>query len=247
MDNNAEKNIASHLFSKREETFEHASFDRETAFYESICSGNIELVRIYATPLCSEGCGTLSKDPLRNIKYHFVVLAAIIARYCVNSGMTPEEAYSMSDVYIMKADECRTEDEVRAVHREMIESYTNHMRDVKNRGVYSKQIVRAIDYISNNLHSRIRINDAADHLNISPSYLSRLFKLETGMNFSDYVSRSKIEEAAGLLLYSEYTDAEISALLGFSSQSYFIKTFKKYMGVTPKEYKRKYKFPDVSK
>jgi len=247
MSDYTEKYISSHLFLKREEGFEHAPFDREIACYESICSGNIELAKVFATPLCSEGYGILSKDPLRNLKYHFAISAALIARFCINSGMTLEEAYNLSDIYIMKSDECRTEAEVHAVHQEMIEGYTRHMRRVRNSGIYSKQIVRALDYISDHLHGKIMIEDAAAYLKISPAYLSRLFKAETGIAFSNYVSKTKAEEAANLLTFSEYTDSEISNLLGFSSQSYFIKIFKKYLGVTPKEYKKRYKFPDFSK
>ncbi len=234
----SEKYISSHLFMQREENFEHAPIDREIAFYESIGTGNIELVRIFATPLCSEGYGILSKDSLRNLKYHFAVSAALIARYCINRGMTPEEAYNLSDIFIMKADECTTEAQVHSIHSEMIESYTRHMRAVLNSGVYSKQIVRAIDYISDHLHSRIMINETAEFLDISAAYLSRLFKAETGIPFSEYVNKKKAEEAANLMLYSEYTDTEISSLFGFSSQSYFIKVFRKYMGKTPREYKK---------
>lgn len=247
MSDYTEKFISSHLFLKREEGFEHAPFDREIACYESICSGNMELVRVFMTPLCGEGYGILSKDRLRNLKYHFVITAALVARFCINSGMSLEEAYNLSDLYIMKADECRTEEDVHAVHQEMIESYTRHMRRVRNSGIYSKQIVRALDYISDHLHGKIMIEDAAKHLKISPAYLSRLFKAETGIAFSSYVSKTKAEEAANLLTFSEYTDSEISNLLGFSSQSYFIKIFKKYIGVTPKEYKKRYKFLDISK
>ena len=69
MSDYTEKYISSHLFLKREEGFEHAPFDREIACYESICSGNIELVKLFATPLCGEGYGILSKDPLKNLKY----------------------------------------------------------------------------------------------------------------------------------------------------------------------------------
>ena len=118
------------------------------------------------------------------------------------------------------------------------------MRRVRNSGIYSKQIVRALDYISEHLHTRIMINEAAKHLQISSAYLSRLFKSETGMAFSDYVNRKKIEEASSLLRFSEYTDLEISTLLCFSSQSYFIKIFKKYVGMTPREYKKRYRLPE---
>ena len=109
MQQDTEKKIAEHLFSQREESFVHASFDREIAFYESICSGNMKLVRVFMKPLCCEGCGVLSEDPLRNLRYHMVVLAAVIARYCIKGGMSPEESYTLSDFYIMKTDKCRTE------------------------------------------------------------------------------------------------------------------------------------------
>lgn len=244
MGENTEKILAEHLFEQREEDFRHASFDREIAFYKSICSGNMELVRIFMKPLFSEGCGILSEDSLRNLKYHMVVLAALIARYCINGGMSPEESYSMSDFYIMKTDKCRTEEEVRAVHTEMIEGYTGRMRKIKISNVYSKQIVRAIDYIICNVHSRIFLEEAAEYLKISPAYLSRLFKQETGTTFSEYVNRLKIEEASSLLLFTEYSDLEISNLLGFSSQSYFIKIFRRQMGLTPKQYKKQYKILD---
>ena len=191
-------------------------------------------------PLFCEGCGTLSDDPIRNLKYHLVVLTALVARYCIKGGMTPDESYALSDFYIMKMDKVDTEKEIRSIHAEMIEGYTNKMRRLKFNGVYSKQIIRAVDFIMGNLHGKILLDDAAEHLKISAAYLSRLFKNETGISFSDYVNKLKIEEAASLLLFTEYTDLEISNLLAFSSQSYFIKIFRKYMGVTPKQYKKKY-------
>lgn len=240
----SERKIARHLFSQREENFEHASFDCEMAFYESICSGDIVLVKMLATPLCSDGYGVLSKDLLRNLKYHFAISAALIARFCIKSGMTTETAYHMSDYYIMKADESNTQEEIHNAHMEMIENYTVKMRRVRNSRIYSKQIVKAIDYICAHLHSRIFLDDVAKYLKLSSAYLSRLFKSETGISFSDYVNRTKVESAANLLRFSEYSDLEISNLLCFSSQSYFIKIFRKYMKMTPKEYKKIFHMPD---
>ncbi|MDE6091941.1 MAG: AraC family transcriptional regulator, partial [Ruminococcus sp.] len=104
--------------------------------------------------------------------------------------------------------------------------------------------VHAVDYIISHIHSRILLDDTAEYLKISPAYLSRLFKQETGVAFSEYVNNLKIEEAASLLLFTEYSDLEISNLLAFSSQSYFIKVFRKQMGLTPKQYKKQYKILD---
>ncbi|MDE6833665.1 MAG: helix-turn-helix transcriptional regulator [Ruminococcus sp.] len=237
----SEKNINESLFISREENFRHASFDREIAFYKSICSGNMELVRVFMRPLFCEGCGVLSEDPIRNLKYHMVVLATMIARYCIDGGMSPEESYSMSDFYIMKTDKSNSEDEIRAVHLEMIEGYTEKMRRIKMNGIFSKQIIKAVNYIICNINSRVLLNDVAGNLKLSPAYLSRLFRKETGMTFSEYVNRLKIEEASALLIYTEYTDLEISNMLAYSSQSYFIKVFRKFTGTTPKKYQINYK------
>ena len=243
---NIDKELSVREYALRENADFHAPYVPEFDFYFAVKNGDVAKV----SSLCSvdfakkSGFGKLCDDSLQNLKYHFTVSAALIARFCIKSGMTPEEAYSLSDIYIMKADECRTEDDVHAAHTEMIEEYSRRMRLVRNSSIYSKQILRVLDYISEHLHSRIMINEAAKHLQISSAYLSRLFKSETGMAFSDYVNRKKIEEASSLLRFSEYTDLEISTLLCFSSQSYFIKIFKKYVGMTPREYKKRYRLPE---
>lgn len=245
MSDETERCIAEQLFRHREEEDERAPFDREIAFYESIGRGDLEMMHLFSAPLFCEGCGVLSRDMLRNLKYHLVVTAALVARFCIRYGMTPEEAYRLSDYYIMQADEAPDEAAVRAVHKDMLEGYTRRMREVHRRGVYSKQVISALEYISDRLHHRVLLADCAAHLGLSEGYLSRLFKAETGENFTDYVNRAKIESAAQLLRYSDYSDLEISNLYAFSSQSYFIRLFKRYMGMTPKAYKKQYRMPEL--
>lgn len=247
MSQETEKRLAHALFSQREELFERASFDREIAFYESIAAGDLEMVRFFTSPLFCEGCGILSKDSLRNLKYHLVVLAAMIARFCIKEGMQPGTAYQLSDLYIMQADECRTEEALRRVHTEMIEGYTKRMQQVRCSKIYSKQIVRTIEYVDEHLHRKILLSEAADAVQLSTAYLSRLFKSEMGCTFNEYVNRRKIENAAKLVMYSQYSDAQISTLFSFSSQSYFIKQFRKYIGMTPKEYRKNYLVPEIMK
>ena len=62
------------------------------------------------------------------------------------------------------------------------------------------------------------------------------------MNISEYITIKKVETAMSMFKFSSQSTAEISCALNFSSQSYFIKLFKKYTGMTPKEYKNKYSF-----
>lgn len=74
---------------------------------------------------------------------------------------------------------------------------------------------------------------------LNPSYLSKIYKLETGEGISDYILRVRMELAAGLLAQSPDKIYEISVMLGYQKPSYFIQLFKKHYGMTPQEYRNK--------
>lgn len=234
------KALSKHFFEKRENGWKHAPLEREIAFYESVRSGSLETVKTLFTPLGGEGFGKLSNDPLQNLKYHLVVSIAMITRFCINGGMAPEEAYNMSDVYIQQTDLCRTENEIHDIHYRMTIEFTKRMRQIKNGQIYSKTVIIILDYISDHLHEKILVSDIAEHTSYTVSYVSRLFHSEMGITISNYIIQKKIEAAANMLQFSDYSSLEISNYLQFSSQSYFIKLFKKIIGITPNEYRRRY-------
>ena len=95
----------------------------------------------------------------------------------------------------------------------------------------------ATDYIKRNYMTKITLEDVAAHVYLSPSYLSKLFKISTGLNFNSYLNNQRIEHAKQLLL-SGLSDLESIALtVGYEDQSYFTKVFKRLTGVTPKKFK----------
>ncbi|MEK3881721.1 response regulator [Paenibacillus sp. PL2-23] len=79
----------------------------------------------------------------------------------------------------------------------------------------------------------------ADHVYLNPSYLSKVYKLETGEGISEYLSRLKMEAAAHLLRSSSQKIYEIAAGVGYQKTSYFIKVFKDRYGMTPQEFRDK--------
>lgn len=99
------------------------------------------------------------------------------------------------------------------------------------------EIMQAIRYVSANMDKKIGLEDVAAHLHMNPSYFSRMFKKETGQTFTDYVIRMKMERARELLDTTNYSVGMICDMLGYNNQSYFIKTFKSAVGVTPMEYR----------
>ncbi|MGN0155528.1 MAG: helix-turn-helix transcriptional regulator [Lachnospiraceae bacterium] len=236
---NLKKELFYREFVRRENDILRAPYNPELEFYSAIKSGNVAKIHL----LCQEslleksGLGTLSANPLQDIKYHFAITAALAARYCIEGGMELSMAYNLSDFYIQKADQCKTLKEVADLHPVMCEDYTKRMKNLKKQKICSKQIAECIDYIYDHLHTRITIETLADHVNLNPSYLSRLFKRETGTTISSYIQSKKIETAQNMLIYSNYTLAQISITLAFSSQSYFTEVFRKQTGLTPAQYR----------
>jgi two-component system response regulator YesN len=100
------------------------------------------------------------------------------------------------------------------------------------------EIAEAQRYAEMNLNKKITLEEIADRLELNPSYFSRLFKKETGEGFIEFVTRLKMNKAKEWLLASNKTIDELSELLGYESKSYFVRTFKNQVGVTPAEYVR---------
>lgn len=101
----------------------------------------------------------------------------------------------------------------------------------------SNQIVnRALNYIDGNYKNNIMLEHVAEALDISPFYLSRLLKKYTGKNFTDLLSEKRVKEAKKLLKGNK-SMKEITYEVGFNSQNYFAKIFKKYENCTPTEYR----------
>ena len=237
----AEQDFTHFLAAQREAETQHAMLVTELAFFESVVSGNSDTVHLLYTPLGGKGYGELSRDPLRNLKYHLVITISMLTRYCIQGGMPQEEAFNLSDLYIQRTDTAVSEAQIHVLHYQAIQDFTGKMRRLQDNTRYSPLVLKAMDYISIHLHSRIFLQDIADAAAVSAPHLSRLFQAEVHLSISEYIAIKKVEAAKNLLQYTEHTAASISSLLSFSSQSYFIKVFQKYVGMTPKEYRKQFR------
>ncbi|HIT90192.1 MAG TPA: helix-turn-helix transcriptional regulator, partial [Candidatus Merdenecus merdavium] len=94
------------------------------------------------------------------------------------------------------------------------------------------------NYALENTYSGLTVSSVAKELNVNRSYLSRIFKEDTGKNLSRFLNEIKVDEAKRLLKYSNMSLVNISFLLGFSTQNYFQKIFKDITKQTPLEYRK---------
>ena len=127
----------------------HRAPSIEYSFYNAVKTGDME----YVIKNCKEdafihleGTGVLSRNTLQNIKYHFVVTTAMITRYCIDGGLEPEQAYRLSDFYILKMDSCSTVRQVADLHHEM------SPLSVKKQSVASDIVLLVFLFVSGNSH-----------------------------------------------------------------------------------------------
>lgn len=124
--------------------------------------------------------------------------------------------------------------------------------------IYLKELyAKVIDTLQNSLHNRNRINmieiqkhidhryvenitleSVADHFYVSKEYLSKMFKIHTGINFLEYVTMKRMEKAKEMILEHNLQIKNVAELLGYSDIAHFYKNFKKYHGITPGEMRK---------
>ena len=229
------------LLEEKNAVTSHREPGEEFLFYRSVAAGLIDAVQ----DNCSrgafenmEGAGKLSDNPVTNLRYHFVVTAAMLTRFCMEGGMPLEEAFGLSDEYIRRMDCCTNMAEIVYVHDQMALDFVCRMRHLRKNIASSKQVAQAIDYIYVHIMDRITVNELAESIGISPTHLSRIFKQETGISVSEYIRQRKIDMAKNLLRFSNYDLVEIAVMLSYSSQSHFIQHFRSQTGMTPKAYRK---------
>lgn len=100
-------------------------------------------------------------------------------------------------------------------------------------------VKKAICYVDAHLNKSLSLKEVANHVHLNPSYFSVLFKEQTNITFSEYLTRSRIQKAKNLLVTTDLSVDQITELVGYSTAKYFIKIFKELEGVTPSKYKKK--------
>lgn len=104
---------------------------------------------------------------------------------------------------------------------------------------YHQQLIRVVqEYIRNNVRDAT-LEDAAVLVNLSPNYLSRIYKERTGHSFTDYLVETRMQKAAEFLRGIEYRHYEIAYMVGYENPKNFSRAFKQYYKVTPKEYRER--------
>ena len=180
-----------------------------------------------------------SNFDIRAIKARLLELLVILSRATIEAGADPAETFRLSEDFISQIEQYTDVDQLALwisdiVRRFMMQAFD--LAQVK----HSDVVFKTTNYVKKNCAEKLSLDSLAKEVFLSKSYLSSIFKKETGLSLTAYITKVRIEKSKKLLLEDNASLASIASLCGFKDQSYFTKVFKKETGVSPKHFRNNF-------
>lgn len=225
------------LMERKENENYHNTYYFEQEYFGYLEQGDVDGIMTFFKTVPAFTEGNVASDSIRQAKNIFITTVSLATRHAITGGLDIETAYQLSDTYIQQAEKMSDPSQITILSGTALLDFARRVSESKMPTGMSKDIFRAIQYISNHVNRPISVAEVADELGIDRTTLSKKFSRELGFNISSFIMRRKLEEAKSLLTHTDKTISEISEYLCFSSQAYFQNVFKKKYGVTPREYR----------
>lgn len=169
------------------------------------------------------------------VKIRIIELCSVLSRAAIARGADLNLVLDMDQRLITSIAASRTIYDICYRFQDNIDIFTDNLFQPPEKS--SKIVKNAVDYVAQHFSEDITLASVAEVLHVNTSYLSMLFKQVTGTTFKEHLNRVRVEEAERLLANTDYPIIEIAIACGYSDQSYFTKVFKKYTGLTPRQYR----------
>lgn len=210
-------------------------YEKEKALITKLKTGDTEQAKALLNDLLgyvffAEG------NNLEVVKSRALELSSLLSRAAIEGGATSDSVLKVNNQFLMSLQNITDLDDLCYKLQETIDVFTDCMFNyIPSKG--NEIIKKAIRYISQNFSRSLTLDEVAEHVHLNSAYFSTLFKQSTGSSFKEYLNMVRIEESKRLLANTDYSIIDISLATGFEDQSYFSKVFKKYTGLTPKQYR----------
>lgn len=221
----------------------HNQLRNEVLVQEAVREGDVEKLRwAYKVPPKGKA-GILGFTPLRSWKNHAHISNILASRAAIDAGISPEEAYTLSDKLFLVVEELK--DPLLAKHMRYIIylAFTEQVRLHNERlhqgsaRIEPMVVQKARFLIQQQLFTDLSLGGLATQLGCTPEHLARSFKLYHGQSVMHYVQKERIAKSKELLLESNTKICDIAATLHFASSAHFCKVFKEQEHLSPAKWR----------
>lgn len=211
-------------------------YQYENELMDAVSKGQTHKADLLLTSFSSFSFEQRVADPLRNGKNYCIIMNTLLRKAAERGGVHPLYLDRTSSAYAFKIEQLHSLEAMGALMADMFRAYCRLVRKHSMKD-YSPPIQKALTYIDANLSGNLSLSILADMLNVSSSYLSTLFRKETGQTLTEYINLRRVRQAMHLLETTRLQVQTVAQHCGILDVQYFSKVFKRVAGMTPKEYR----------
>ena len=218
-----------------------ARYQYENAFLRMIEEGNEkEVLKALqgATSTYEKSTDSSSLNYYSDNNEGFTVIRTLARKAAELGGCPIIKIDEITQEAIQRVHHSKSSPDITQVQLNMILALTRAVAESKALNNYSLLIRNIVIYIDSNYAKEISLSGIAENSHVSKEHLSRLFKKETGVTITEYVANARCKKAAELLTTTNLSISEISELVGYSDNNYFVKVFRKYYKMSPSQYRQ---------
>ena len=212
-------------------------YESERALMHAVSQGHLLELSVLNTAVYTQGTEQRLPNTMRNRMNYLIILNTLLRKAAEQGGVHPLHIDRLSSQFAGRIEQLTTVEDSIDLQRRMIHKYCLLVRNHSLKA-YSALIGRAITLIEFDLTTDLSLGALSRRLNVNSSYLSGLFRRELDCTLTDFVSRKRIEHAVFLLNATTLQVQTIAAECGIQDANYFIKLFKRHVGMTPQAYRK---------
>ncbi|MBQ3517154.1 MAG: helix-turn-helix transcriptional regulator [Lachnospiraceae bacterium] len=211
----------------------------ENQLLHAISQGLSHKVEVIMANMSASHFEKRTADPIRNMQNYCIIMNTLLRKAVENGSVHPFYIDKLSSDFGRKIEQVTSMESARKLQKDMIHKYCLLVKNHSMQG-YSPLVQKIVTTIDTDLTADLSLNALATRMNVNASYLSTLFKKETGSTLTDYVNEKRIQHGILLLHSTNLQIQTIASYCGIPDVNYFTKLFKKRVGKTPKSYREQF-------
>lgn len=212
-------------------------YEYEDTFLDAVAQGNTAKALSVINRMSAARISARTNDKMRDRKNLILALNTLLRRTAYTSGVHPYYIDAISANYVRFIENAASFQELEEVIPYLVRSYCE-LVEKRSTALYSAPVRQILVTIDASIDSDLSLKRFANELFLNTSYLSSLFKKETGMTLTDYVNQHRIGYAKRLLKSTTLSIQAVSAAVGISDIHYFTRLFRRETGLSPREFRK---------
>ncbi|MEK4487462.1 AraC family transcriptional regulator [Psychrobacillus sp. FSL H8-0484] len=219
-------------------------YELEKKLFLDMYSFEIEKAKKVLREMIDLIIATSGKQMILNVKNYYVQLSAIMARKLFENQVPIDKVMAFNSASLEVIETKMNDAQFLQCADELVEFFVLVITERKKPSFGHQTVNKVILFINDEIETNLTVEDIALHFNISTSHLSRIFREHTGVTLVEYLNIRKVEECQYFLRHTNKGISDISNSFHFCNQSYFTRIFKKYTGLTPKQFRDQQEHPN---